>query len=111
MNSNPIPSLRDDFLLDPQVRYFNHGSYGATPRPVFESYQRWQRELEYQPTEFFGRRSAGLLEQSRAALAGYLGTKDANLAYVVNATTGINVIARGMALSPGDEILATNHEY
>jgi isopenicillin-N epimerase len=111
MNSNPTTSLRDDFLLDPQVIYFNHGSFGATPRPVFESYQRWQRELEYQPTEFFGRRAGGLLEQSRAALAGYLGTRSRNLAYVVNATTGLNVVARSLALSTGDEVLASNHEY
>ncbi len=103
-------TLRDDFLLDPQVIYFNHGSFGATPRPVFESYQRWQRELEYQPTKFFGR-AGGLLEQSRQALAAYLGTTSANLAYVTNATTGLNVVARSLALSPGDEVLATDHEY
>jgi isopenicillin-N epimerase len=111
MNSNPLISLRDDFLLDPQVIYFNHGSFGATPRPVFESYQRWQRELEYQPTEFFGRRSGPLLEQSREALAEYLGTNSRNLAYVTNATTGLNVVARGLALSEGDEVLASDHEY
>jgi len=38
--------VRDDFLLDPSVVYLNHGSYGACPRPVFDAYQRYQRELE-----------------------------------------------------------------
>ena len=38
-------SLKDLFLLDPQVVFLNHGSFGATPEPVFESYQRWQRRL------------------------------------------------------------------
>lgn len=104
-------SLRGQFLLDPQVIYLNHGSFGATPRPVFESYQRWQRELELQPTEFLGRRAGALLEHSREALAAYLGTTVANLAYVANATTGLNIIARSLSLTAGDEVLATNHEY
>jgi isopenicillin-N epimerase len=103
--------LRDYFLLDPQVVYFNHGSFGATPRPVFESYQRWQRELELQPTEFLGRRASGLLQHSREILAEYLGTSGANLAYVTNATVGLNIVARSLKLSAGDEVLATDHEY
>lgn len=103
--------LHDDFLLDPKIIYLNHGSFGATPRPVFESYQRWQRELESQPTEFLGRRSSSLLEQGRQELAAYLGTSAPNLAFVTNATTALNVVIRSLALSEGDEVLATNHEY
>jgi kynureninase len=38
--------LRDEFLLDPTVTFLNHGSFGATPRAVFERYQEWQLELE-----------------------------------------------------------------
>ncbi len=111
MNPSVPDTLRDDFLLDPGIRYLNHGSFGATPRPVFDSYQRWQRELENQPTEFLGRRARGLLEQSRQALASYLGTSSSNLAYLTNATTGLNVVARSLALKTGDEVLSTNHEY
>jgi isopenicillin-N epimerase len=111
MNIDPSKSLRNLFLLDPQVIYFNHGSFGATPRPVFERYQYWQNELERQPTQFFGRRSNELLEQSRAVLAEFLGTTSTNLAYVTNATAGINVVVHSQKLQPGDEVLATNHEY
>ena len=52
----PSTNLKSLFLLDPAVVFLNHGSFGATPRPVFESYQRWQVELERQPVEFLGRR-------------------------------------------------------
>jgi len=48
--------LRDEFLLDPSVTFLNHGSFGATPRAVFERYQEWQLELERQPVLFLARR-------------------------------------------------------
>jgi len=104
-------SIRNDFILNPDVIYFNHGSFGATPRPVFESYQRWQKELECQPTEFFGRKAPSLLNQAREVLAGYLGTASQNIAFVTNATTGLNIVAKSLQLQPGDEVLTTNHEY
>ena len=103
--------LQEQFLLDSSVIYLNHGSFGATPRPVFESYQRWQRALEAQPTEFLGRRAVDLLENSRQELAAYLGTDAKNLVYVSNATYGLNIVARSLAFGPGDEVIATNHEY
>jgi isopenicillin-N epimerase len=43
-------ALRDLFLLDPDVVFLNHGSFGAVPRPVFEVYPEWQRRLERQPS-------------------------------------------------------------
>jgi len=111
MGNQITQSLHEDFLLDTHVIYLNHGSFVATPRPVFDRYQRWQRELERQPTEFLGRRAGALLEQSRQVLAEYLGTHSSNLAYVTNATTGLNAIARGLSLGEGDEVLASDHEY
>ncbi len=103
--------LKEQFLLDPNVVFLNHGSFGATSKPVFRAYQDWQRELERQPVEFLGRRATGLLAESRAALADYLGTQRDNLVYVTNATVGVNIVARSLQLGPGDEVLTTNHEY
>ncbi|MGA7788501.1 MAG: aminotransferase class V-fold PLP-dependent enzyme [Xanthobacteraceae bacterium] len=103
--------LREPFLLDPTVTYLNHGAYGATPRPVFESYQRWQRELEWEPVDFLSRRSTERLAYSRAQLAAYLGTERDNLVYVNNGTVGLNIVARSLRLGPGDELLTTDHEH
>lgn len=105
------PLARSLFLLDPDVVFLNHGSFGATPRPVFEKYQEWQRELERQPVEFLGRRFVELMRDARVALAAYVHTDVDNLVYVPNATTGLNIVARSLPLKPGDEIVATDHEY
>ncbi|MDQ3653499.1 MAG: aminotransferase class V-fold PLP-dependent enzyme [Chloroflexota bacterium] len=102
--------LRKQFLLDDQAVFLNHGSYGACPRPVWETYTGWQRQLERQPVEFF-RRHEALLASARTSLAAMVNVQPDDLSYVVNATSGINVIARSFPLGPGDEILSTDLEY
>ena len=104
-------ALRALFLLDPDLVFLNHGSFGACPQPVFEQYQHWQRELERNPVAFLGRRSAGLLRTAREQLAAYLGAGADDLVFVPNATTGVNIVARSLALQPGDEVLTTDQEY
>jgi len=104
-------TLRSHFLLNPDVVFLNHGSFGACPKPVFEAYQGWQRELEWQPVEFLGRRIESLLNDARAKISAYMGASADDLVFVPNATTGVNTIARSISLHPGDEILTTDHEY
>ena len=105
--------MKSHFLLDPDVVFLNHGSFGACPRPVFERYQEWQRELEREPVEFLGRerRLGGLLESARLRLAAYLGADPGNLVFAPNASTGLNGAIRSLALAPGDEVLMGEHEY
>ena len=103
--------MKDLFQLDPSLVFLNHGSFGACPVEVLEARQGWEREMERNPVAFLGRRSAELLGQARASLAEYLGASPEHLVYVSNATGGVNIVARSLALSPGDEILTTNHEY
>ena len=38
--------MKERFLLDPGIVFLNHGSYGACPKPVFDVWQGWQREIE-----------------------------------------------------------------
>jgi isopenicillin-N epimerase len=106
-----MTSLKRHFLLDPTVTFLNHGSFGATPKPVFRAYQRWQRELERQPVEFLGRRHNDLMQSARAALAAYLGTRAENVVFSQNVTIALNIVARSLDLGPADEVLATDHEY
>ncbi len=103
--------LKRFFLLDPRITFLNHGSFGATPRPVLRAFRRWQMEMERQPVEFLGRRFADLMQVARGELAAYLGTYPDNLFYATNVTEALNSVARSLDLGPGYEVLATDHEY
>jgi isopenicillin-N epimerase len=106
-----MDSLKELFHLDPTVHFLNHGSYGSTPKPVFEAYQNWQLRLERQPVLFLGREIYGLLKDARDALGNYLNASGDDLVYIPNATHGVNIVARSLDLHAGDEILTTDHEY
>lgn len=103
-------AARDEFLLDPDAAYLNHGAFGACPRPVFEEYQRWQLRLERQPTEFLEGVDR-LLAEAAAPLASYLAAEPEDLVFVENATTGVNLAARALALGAGDEVVTTSLEH
>jgi isopenicillin-N epimerase len=103
--------VKELFLLDPDVVFLNHGSYGACPRPVFAAYQGYQLELERQPVEFLGRRFPELIDEARRRLADYVGADPDGLVFVPNATSAVNVVARSLELGPGDEVLGTDREY
>lgn len=106
-----MDSLKSEYMLDPEVVYLNHGSFGACPRVVFETYQSWQRELERNPVKFLSQRSGVALEESRKRLAAFLGVQPGEVVYFTNPTTAFNMAARSLELKPGDEILASEYEY
>jgi isopenicillin-N epimerase len=103
--------MKSEFLLDPGLIFLNHGSFGACPKSVMQVYQEWQLRLEANPVEFLGRRSAALLLEARTALGSFLGACADDLAFMPNATTAFNVVARSLPLQAGDEVLSTDHEY
>ncbi|HEY4060614.1 MAG TPA: aminotransferase class V-fold PLP-dependent enzyme [Puia sp.] len=105
------PSLKEQFLLDPAITYLNFGSFGACPRVIFEDYQQWQLELEREPVQFIQRKGLEYLQQSRAALAGYVHCAADDLVYVTNPSYAVNIIAKSLRLDPGDEVLGTDLEY
>ena len=102
--------MRNLYLLDPEWAHLNHGSFGACPRPVLEEQQRWQREVERGPTEFW-RGLPALLAEARSELAAFVGADADGLLFVPNVTAGLNAVARSLDLGPGDQVLATDHEY
>lgn len=97
--------------LDPAVDYLNHGSFGACPRAVLDHQAALREEMEREPVDFLWRRLPRRLAAAREALGAFLGADPDGLAFVPNATAGVNAVVRSLAFAPGDEILTTDHAY
>jgi isopenicillin-N epimerase len=93
------------------VTFLNHGSFGACPRVVLDAQQDWRERMERQPVEFFSRDLEEALDEARAAVAAFVSAPSSELAFVANATTGVNAVLRSLTFEPGDELLVTSHGY
>lgn len=108
------PDLRafpELFALDPRITFLNHGSFGACPRRVLDAQRAIQDELEAEPVRFLGRDLEARLDHVRAVLGAFVGADPEGLAFVENATTGVNTVLRSLDLAPGDELVVTDHGY
>jgi len=107
-----MKNLRDQFLLRPDIHFLNFGSFGATPKPIFENYQYWQRVLEAEPVQFIAFDGYQYLADSRAALSNFVGIPDKDdVVFITNPSFAVNLIAKNFSLQAGDEILTTDIEY
>jgi isopenicillin-N epimerase len=104
-------AARAEFLLDPDVVFLNHGSFGAVPRAVLATQDEWRRRVERQPVRFLVRELGPALRQAADSLGDFLGVSGCDLVFVDNATAAINTVLRSLPLAPGDEVLHTNHGY
>ena len=103
--------LARHWRLDPGVNFLNHGSFGACPSAVLEAQSRLRERLEAEPVRFFTREYPALLTEARGALGAFIGADGDDLAFVANATAGVNTVVRSLGFEPGDEILTTDHAY
>ncbi len=99
------------WTIDPGVAFLNHGSFGATPRPVLEAQSRLRAEIEAEPVLFLDRSYADRVAAARAPVAAFLGADPAGLAFVPNATTGVATAVAAFPVAPGTEIVTTDHVY
>jgi isopenicillin-N epimerase len=102
---------RGDFLLASGIDHLNHGSFGAAPRVVLDAVQERQRHIEADPNTFVREELSGLLRGAAARVAGVLGGRGEDWAFVENATSGLNAIIAALRLEPGDELICLSQVY
>ncbi len=97
--------------LERGIAFLNHGSYGACPSEVLRHQAALRAEMEAEPVRFLGRELEGRLDAAREALAAFVGADPDDLAFITNATGGVNAVLRSLTFSAGDEVLTTDHCY
>ena len=108
---NSSDALRSKFILDREITFLNHGSYGSCPKPVFEAYQKYQTDLEIHPIKFMQEDVYRLLEISRESLSHYINCDKDDLIFVSNPTQAVGNVIHNISVNINDEILSTNLEY
>src|SRR4051812_37113517 len=103
--------LREFWLLDPHITFLNHGSFGATPIAVLAKQDEYRAQMEREPVRFFVRELEPLLDAAREELGAFVGADASDLAFLPNATAGVNAVLRSLDLDKHDELLVTSHEY
>ncbi len=104
--------LREQYLLSPELVYLNHASIGTTPRAVIEAHAGYLELCESHPSLYVWEAPwREVLEAVRAQAASLLACHPDDLAVTHNTTEGFNILAHGLPLKPGDEILfsSLNH--
>ena len=107
-----IRSLRDEYDLDERITYLNHASIGTIPRVVREARQRYDLQCERNPWHHvWGDAWEQEVADLREKLANFAGCKPLDLALLHTTTEGFNVLAQGLPLGEGDEVLfsSLNH--
>ena len=100
------PFVRQLFPLTHDRIYFNAGGLGPSPYPVLEAMDAMRQKLEA-----ICETGHHYHEPVRRKVASFLGADPDEIAFTRNATEGMNIIARGLNLRPGDEIVTTTHEH
>ncbi|NJK48780.1 aminotransferase class V-fold PLP-dependent enzyme [Candidatus Gracilibacteria bacterium] len=103
--------LKPIWLLDKDIHFLNHGSFGATPIAILNYQQSLRERIEQEPVHFLARELEGLLDEARSQLADFIKIDADDLAFLPNATAGVNTVLRSLNFEPDDEILITNHTY
>ncbi len=92
-------------LLDDPV-YLNTGGLGPASQRVLDAVATTMARLqEHSET------GHGLFEPAREAMARFLGAAATEICFTRNATEGNSIIAAGLALAPGDEVIFETHAH
>ncbi len=109
---------RNHFLIPPGVAYCNTGTLGASPREVVDALTLGIRRLETELADWPYEQADGEpltgyqpLKDVRAEVGRFINATADEIALTQNATMGMNFLANGLDLAPGDEVVSTDQEH
>jgi selenocysteine lyase/cysteine desulfurase len=99
-------AVRAKFPLRDDPVYLNTGGLGPASQPVLDAVANTMRRLqEHSET------GHAHFEEARAVLARFLAAQPAEICFVRNATEGNSIIAAGLGLAAGDEVIFESHAH
>lgn len=104
-----IPS--GDLMLEPGIVHLQTGTLGLMPRPVFDATVAAAREVEREPLIAAYGPGKTRLDGVRRTAAELLGCTMEEIILTGSTTAGMNMVAEGLRLSPGDRVLTTDQEH
>ncbi len=91
--------------------YLNHAGVGPAPARVVKAVQEAVALTAADPLGFFMERFFPAQGSARARLGRLMGVNPEHLAFVKNTGHGLSLIADGLKLSPGDNVVSVDCEY
>ena len=104
-------SMLTQFRLAAGYMNLNHGSFGSTPKYVYDKQQEYTIMSEAYPDEWFRNEYFSYIDHSRKALADYLHANVDDVVLVENASSAVNSIVRSLKLQKGDIIIYFSTAY
>lgn len=103
--------IQSQFSFADGLTYFNNGSLGACPIPIREATIQFRNTLDDFPSKYMWGGWNTEKEDTRKKVADLFSVSEEEIALIHNTTEGMNLIARSMALQPGDEVILADHEH
>ena len=105
-------SVRGQFALDPGLAHFGAFMLAAHPAPVRAAIDRHRASLDADTAAYLDQ-ATELEEKARTAAAGGLGpgVDPSQIALTDSTTMGMGLLCAGIRLTPGQEVLTTEHDF
>jgi selenocysteine lyase/cysteine desulfurase len=104
---------RSLFPVLERLAYLNTGSVGPLAVPVVEAMRAEEERCLHEGRGSLAtfNRTLALREETRSAVAAFLGVEPAQVSLTTSTTDGCNIVLAGLGLGAGDEVVTTDSEH
>src|SRR3990172_7480025 len=102
--------LRDEMPVAESWAYFDHAAVSPLPRPTVQAIRAWLREAAREGDPVWPQWSQQV-QQTRETAARFVGARTDEIAFVLNTTTGIGLVAEGIDWREGDNVVTLADEF